>query len=246
MNGLLFRKSMSNIFITVQNVTINMFIIFKTISEFVASGQVTSRSRKTIENLIKTYFWRCKWDLFSKSLSNKFKTLNNVFINMFLIIKAIFEFDASGKARSRGRKSIVNSIKTYFGRCKWVLFRKTVINKLITVTNVFVKLLSTFVSPQRLEIAALFSRRLCRQVFTNVLHYSRFVCSNRFLDTLANASGASSQNHIYPAINVRNSRFPWGFVAYSLTRIGNFSLSDTENNRRCSSILKPGATFVSP
>ena len=115
-NVVLFSKSMSNIFITVQKVTINIFLICKTIPEFVALGQARSQSRKTIENLIKPCFGRYKWDLFSKPVSKKFQTLNNVFVNMFLIIEAISEFDASKPARSRSRKSIENAKENVFWR----------------------------------------------------------------------------------------------------------------------------------
>ena len=75
---------------------------------------------------MKTCFGRCEWVILSKSVCNKFRTVQNKFVNMFC--KAIPDIVPSRQARSRRRKSIENSIKTCSGRCKWVLFSKSLSN----------------------------------------------------------------------------------------------------------------------
>ena len=74
-------------------------------------------------------------------VNNKFITMQNFVINIFLICKVIPEFVSPIQARSRRGKSIENAKKTCFARCKWVLFRKTASNKCKTVQNFVVVLL---------------------------------------------------------------------------------------------------------
>ena len=77
-NGVLFSKTESSKFITVQNVVLNMLISCKAISEFVASRWATFRNQKSIENPKHRVQDGVNEIVLNKSVSNKFITMQNV------------------------------------------------------------------------------------------------------------------------------------------------------------------------
>ena len=74
--------------------------------------------------------------LFSKRVSNKFITVQDVASNILLRCNSIPEFVALRYARFRVQKSTKNARKCVLNSVNLVLFSKTVSNKLITVQDV--------------------------------------------------------------------------------------------------------------
>ena len=69
-------------FMTVQNVVFNMLISCYSIPEFVALRYSRSLSGKTIENAKKRVLLAMNGVLFTKSVSNKFKSMQKFHSNM--------------------------------------------------------------------------------------------------------------------------------------------------------------------
>ena len=90
-NVILFNKSVSNKFITVQNVHCSMYLYCYRNPEFVALRYARSLSGKTIENAKNRVFVAVNGILFSKMVSNKFITMANIFTNISLCCKAILK-----------------------------------------------------------------------------------------------------------------------------------------------------------
>ena len=90
----LFSKSVSNKFITVQNVVFNMLLSSYSIPEIVASKQGTFRVKKSINNAKKRVEDPVNDGLFSKSVSNIFITMETVPFSILLSFYSIPEFVA--------------------------------------------------------------------------------------------------------------------------------------------------------
>ena len=94
-NGVLFRKTVSNKFITVQNVASNMLLRCNSIPEFVALRYARFRVQKSIENTRKRVLNAVNRLLFNKTISNIFITVQNIVPNVLLYCNSIPEFVAS-------------------------------------------------------------------------------------------------------------------------------------------------------
>ena len=132
-NGVLLCKTVSNKFIPVQNVRFNIMLSCYSISEFVALKYARFRFQKSIENERKRVEDPITDNLFSKSVSNKFITVQNVIINMVISCYSIPEFVALKYARFRVQKSIENERKSFGDPVTDNLFSKSISNKFITV-----------------------------------------------------------------------------------------------------------------
>ena len=93
-NGVLFHKTVSNRFITVENVVFNILISCQAIPEFVALKWATFRVKESIANVKKRVEDPVNDDLFSISVSNKFITVQNIVFNILLSCYSIPEFVA--------------------------------------------------------------------------------------------------------------------------------------------------------
>ena len=93
-NGVLFRKTVSNKFITMHNVASNMLLPCNSIPEFVALRYARFRVQKSIENARKCVLVAVNLVLFSKTVSNKFTTVQNIVSNILLSCNGIPEFVA--------------------------------------------------------------------------------------------------------------------------------------------------------
>ena len=76
------------------NIFTNISLCCKAIPEFVASRWATFWNQKSIENAKKRVEDAVNDVLFSKSVSNKFKTVQNVVFNMLISCYSIPEFIA--------------------------------------------------------------------------------------------------------------------------------------------------------
>ena len=94
-NGVLFRKTVSNKFITVQNVASNMLLSCNSIPEFVALRYARFRVQKSTKNARKLVLDSVNLVLFSKTVSNKFITVQDVVFIILLYCNNIPEFVAS-------------------------------------------------------------------------------------------------------------------------------------------------------
>ena len=94
LTDVLFSKSVSNKFITMQNVVFNMLISCYSIPECVASKYATFRVQKFIDNAKKHVEDAVTDVLFRTPVSNKFINVQNVVSNMLLSCYSIPEFVA--------------------------------------------------------------------------------------------------------------------------------------------------------
>ena len=93
-NRVLFSKIISNKFTTVQDVVSNMLLCCNSIPEFVALRQARFGVQKSIKNTKKRVLDAVNRVLFSKIITNKFTTVQDVISNMLLCCNSIPEFVA--------------------------------------------------------------------------------------------------------------------------------------------------------
>ena len=96
-NLVLFSKTVSNKFITVQDVVFIILLYCNSIPEFVASRYARFRVQKSIENARKRFLEAENSLLFSKTISKKFTTVYSIVSNMLLPYNSIPEFIASNR-----------------------------------------------------------------------------------------------------------------------------------------------------
>ena len=120
-----------------QDIVFIILLYCNRIPEFVASRYPRFQVQKSIENARKRVLDAVNRVLFSKTVCNKFITVQDVVSNMLLCCNRIPEFVASRYPRFRVQKSIENARKRVLDAVNRVLFSRTVSNKFITVQDIY-------------------------------------------------------------------------------------------------------------